>query len=146
MGDGRGLSGGSRDPGTVISFGASKVRNPTDEPLTVTGISLRGSNTQDGVTVTDVYVLDLTGITDTAGLANGFPPPSQATDPFVPAEGAVLSPNTWYQILFVIHVEKPGIWTFSDVEISYEANGEKFVATAPDGLRICAPRTVDCSQ
>lgn len=143
---GRTESGGAWDTGTTISFGAPKIRNPTDNPILVKDITLRPVEKNPGVSVTAVYVINLTGISETSGLAVGFPPANQANHVFVPAAGATLQPNTWYQVLFVVRIDKDGEWVFPSFDISYEANRRGYKANAPDGLRLCAPKGSPCGK
>lgn len=139
-------SGGSWDPGTVISFGAPKIRNPTDAPVVIKAITLKPNSKSPGVTVTAVYVVDMSGVSETSGLAIGFPPANQAHHTFVPAVGATLKPNSWYQILFVVRIDKPGEWAFPSFDLEYETDGRRYRATVHDGLRLCAPKGIACGR
>ncbi len=144
VGDGHAVSAGSRDVGAIVSFGSPKVRNPTDDQMKVVDAVLKSEQGNPGVTVTDVYVLKLTGLNGTVMIGDGFPPVQQANHPFIPAKGAILEANSWYQIMFVMKVDTAGTWLFPEVELTYEADGETYTVTVPDGLRLCAPRTTDC--
>lgn len=137
-------SGGSWETGTVISFGAPKIRNPTSNTILIRKVSLTPETSKPGATVTAIYVVDLTGIGETTGLGVGFPPSNQAQHTFMPATGATLKPNTWYQVMFVVHLDRDGEWTFPSFEITYEAGDRRYKATVHDGLRLCAPKNMPC--
>ncbi len=144
VGENKAISGGSWDVGTTISFGAPKVRNPTDATMTVSKITPRLADKDSGLKITAIYIVDLSNPHETSGLAIGFPPANQSSDTFVPAEGATLGANRWFQVLFVAHVDKLGKWAMPSFDVTYTANGKKYVATVWDGLQLCAPSGVLC--
>ncbi|MDI1459712.1 hypothetical protein QEZ54_01905 [Catellatospora sp. KI3] len=141
-GQDRTTSYGSWDVGSVLSFGSSKIRNPTDSPIRLVDVI---ADPPDGLVVKAIYVVDLTDVQETSGLATGFPPPNQAGDTFTPVDGATLRANTWYQVMFMVEVVKQGRWTMPSYDLVYETEGREYRATAPHGLRVCSPQPTDCA-
>lgn len=137
-------AGGTRDVGAVISFGVSLLKHEGNEDALITKVSLNSEQEAPGVTVTAVYVVDITGAHEISALADEFPPANEASLTFVPAEGATLVPGQTYQMMFVLRVDRPGEWFFPSYDLEYEVMPLRYSDTGGTGLRICAPAGVAC--
>jgi hypothetical protein len=58
-------------------------------------------------------------------LRQADPPTIQADHKFVPAVGAALKPNTTYQLMLVVRIQKASRWTFPSYDLVYELDGKK---------------------
>lgn len=63
----------------------------------------------------------------------------------IPVAGAVLSPNTDYQVVLVTTLNRAGKWTMPSFDVDYQVGGVEYVAHVFSGLQLCAPATDPCT-
>jgi hypothetical protein len=138
------VTGWTQDVGTVVSFGATTISNPTDTPMIVTGVEPHFANSDGlGFSVDSVYLVDLSGVEELVAVWVGATHTSEGAEPVL-VPGATLDAHTRYQVVFVTTLIRVGKWTMPSFGINYQMYGVAYVAEVPSGLRLCAPTGVEC--
>lgn len=131
------------DKGQRVVFGALAVTNDGDHPATLDSAQLTGPSSEvvdDGATVSEVRVLDVTGGKDLVG-AGPWPYEDYERDS-VPLDGYEVAPNSQAELLFVVDVEESGNWSWPQTQLTYQSEGETYTIRTNTGFLIC-PTTVD---
>jgi hypothetical protein len=128
-----------------VVFGATTVRNDGDQPATLAGGTLDGTNSRtDGARLSTVRVVDVSaGNADLVGAAVW--PFEDYRRRSVPLEGYTLEPGAEAELLFVVKVGKTGEWYWPTTTVRYDSGSGSYQDQTSFGFMVC-PRAADSCE